>query len=121
MPFSRIYDGEVRSAAASQQLAQAQRDASALRVETEVRTALIRYEAARERLAQFDAALLKDSDRLLEMARYSFEQGASRLVELLSAQRSWIDLHLAYELALADHARALIALETAAGMSSLDW
>ncbi len=121
LPFSKLADGEARAAAAQQQLAQSQRDASRLKVETEVRTAFIRYEAARERLAQYDEALLADSDRLLEMARYSFEQGASRLVELLSAQRSWIDLHLAYEAALADHARALVALETAAGLWDLAW
>ena len=120
LPFSRIYDGEVRAATAQQQVAYAQRDASALRVESEVRAAFIRYEAARARLAQFDQELLADSDRLLQMAQYSFEQGASRLFELLSAQRSWIDLHLAYETALADHARALIALETAAGTWSLN-
>ena len=120
LPFSRIYDGELRAATAQQRVAQAQRDQTALRVETEVRASFIRYEAARARLAQFDQDLLADSDRLLQMAQYSFEQGASRLFELLSAQRSWIDLHLAYEAALADHARALIALETAAGEWSLN-
>lgn len=121
LPFSKLADGETRAALAQQQLAQSQGQASRLKVETEVRTAFIRYLAARERLAQYDEALLGDADRLLEMARYSFEQGASRLVELLSAQRSWIDLHLAYEAALADHARALVALETAAGVWSIDW
>ena len=120
LPFSKLYDGEVRSADAQQRLAAAQREANSLRIEAEVRTALIRYEAARERLSQFDQALLGDSDRLLEMARYSFEQGASRLVELLSAQRSWIDLHLAYESARADHAHALVALEAAAGVWTLE-
>lgn len=121
LPFSKLADGEVRAASAQQQLAQSLREASHLRVESEVRAAFIRYTAARERLAQFDEALLSDSDRLLEMARYSFEQGASRLVELLSAQRSWIDLHLAYEAALAEHARALVTLESAAGLWSIDW
>ena len=35
--------------------------------------------------------------------------------ELLSAPRTWTDTYIAYETALADHAHALIALETAAG------
>ncbi len=121
LPFSRLADGETRAASAQLQLAQSQREASQLKIDIEVRTAFIRYAAARERLAQFDEALLGDSDRLLEMARYSFEQGASRLVELLSAQRSWIDVHLAYEAARADHARALVALETAAGLWNIEW
>lgn len=120
LPFSRVYDGELRAAGAAQQQAHAQYTLTELRVETEVRAAFIRYDAARRRLAQFDEALLKDSDRLLEMARYAFEQGAGRLIELLSAQRSWADLHLAYESALAEHARALIALESAAGIWSLE-
>ena len=121
LPFSKIADGETRSATAQQQLEQSRRTAAGLGVEMEVRTAFIRYQAARDRLAQFDEALLRDSDRLLEMARYSFEQGASRLVELLSAQRSWIDVHLTYEAALADQARALVALETAAGLWNIEW
>jgi outer membrane protein, heavy metal efflux system len=113
LPFSRVYDGEVQSARAGQRQAEAQRAATVVRVTVEIRSALARYEAARARLGQFDDQLLADSDRMLEMARYSYAQGASRLMDLLSAQRTWTETSLAREAALADHARALIALETA--------
>jgi cobalt-zinc-cadmium efflux system outer membrane protein len=114
-----VYDGELRAAAATTDFARLQRAAVLLKVDTEVRAAHIRYQAARERLAQYDEAVLADSDRLLEMARYAFQQGAWRLFELLAAQRTWTELHLGYEAALADHARALVALETAAGFWDL--
>lgn len=119
LPVSRVLNGEVRSAEAGRAQAETQRSAAELRVAGEVRAALARYEAARDRLAQYDQAVLADSDRLLEMARYAFAQGASRLVELLSAQRTWVDTAIAYETARADHAHALIALETAVGMWDL--
>ena len=115
LPVSRVLNGEVQSAEAGRAQAELQRSAAELRVAAEIRAALARYEAARDRLAQYDQSLLADNDRLLEMARYSFSQGASRLIELLAAQRTWTDTYIAYETALADHARALIALETAAG------
>lgn len=119
LPVSRVLNGEVQAAEAGRTQAETQRNAAELRVAGEVRAALARYEAARDRLAQYDQALLADSDRLLEMARYAFSQGASRLVELLSAQRTWVDTYIAYETALADHAHALIALETATGVWDL--
>jgi cobalt-zinc-cadmium efflux system outer membrane protein len=119
LPISRVLNGEVQAAEAGRTQAEAQRAAAELRVAAEIRAALARYDAARERLAQYDEALLADNDRLLEMARYAYAQGASRLIELLSAQRTWTDTYIAYETALADHARALIALETAAGMWDL--
>jgi cobalt-zinc-cadmium efflux system outer membrane protein len=115
LPFSRVFDGELRAAHAAQQQTSAQQDAATLKVTLEVRAALTRYEAAAARLAQFDESLLTDSDRMLEMARYAFAQGSSRLTDLLSAQRTWTETYLAWEAALADHARALVALETAAG------
>ncbi len=114
LPLSHVLSGELQGARAAVQQAEAQRSAAELHATTEVRAALARYEAARDRLAEFDQALLADSDKLLEMARYSFEQGASRLIELLTAQRTWTETYIAYETALADHARALIALESAA-------
>ncbi len=114
LPVSRVFDGEVRAARAGRLQAQSQQAAARLRVTVEIQTALTRYEAARARLAEFDDALLSDSDRMLEMARYAYAQGASRLTELLSAQRTWTETSLAWETALADHARALIAVETAA-------
>ena len=115
LPFSRVFDGEVRAAHAAQQQTGALQDAAKLKVTLEVHAALTRYEAAAARLAQFDEALLSDSDRMLEMARYAFTQGSSRLTDLLSAQRTWTETSLSWEAALADHARALVALETAAG------
>ena len=115
LPLSRVLNGEVQAAEAGRAQAELQRSAAELRVAAEVRAALARYDAARDRLAEYDATLLADNDRLLEMARYAFAQGASRLIELLAAQRTWTDTYIAYETALADHAHALIALETAAG------
>ena len=114
LPLSNILNGEVRSARANQDQASLQNTAAELRVSTEIRAALARYEAARDRLGTYDPSLLADNDRLLEMARYAFDHGASRIIELLSAQRTWTETYLGYETALAEHARALIALQTAA-------
>ena len=60
------------------------------------------------------------ADRALDATRYSYERGAARLIELLDAQRTVDDVYLAYAGALADHAKALVALERAAAMWDVD-
>lgn len=119
LPLAGRFVGEVQAARAQVQAADANREVAELQATAEVQAALVRYEAARTRLDAFDAQVLADGDRLLEMSRTSYVEGASRLVELLSAQRTWIDLRLSVEAARAEAARATIALEAAAGVTSL--
>ena len=109
---------ELKSAQAQVDGAEATREALELQVRADVQAAVLRYDAARARLALFDDAVQADGDRLLAMARTSYTEGRAQLFELLSAQRSWSDLQLAAEAARAESARATITLEAAAGSLS---
>jgi cobalt-zinc-cadmium efflux system outer membrane protein len=115
MPFSRRTHGELDAARAAVQKAETQAQAARRRVEIEVREALARYEATRRSVAVYTGEVLTNADRALEATRYSYERGAARLIELLDAQRTVDDVYLGYTGALADHAKALVALDRAAG------
>jgi outer membrane protein, heavy metal efflux system len=115
IPFSHATHGDVDAAKALASQADTQTLSVKRRVEVEVRQALARYEASRRTVAVYAGEVLANADRALEATRYSYERGNARLVELLDAQRTVDDVYLSYLAALADHAKALVALERASG------
>lgn len=116
LPLSRMYRGELFSAKQGEGLAVASYQAAALRAEVEVQQALVRYKAAVQQLALYTQGVVADADRVLAAILYSYQRGGATLLEVLTAQRTVDDVHLAYFAALAEHARQLIAVEQAAGL-----
>ncbi len=115
IPISRIYRGELDVAHATHRQAEAGSQGAAIRVETDVRQAVAKYEAAAARVKLYDSGVLADADQVLEKTLYNYQRGGSTLVEVLVAQRTDNDVHLAYADALADAAHALIAVQQAVG------
>jgi outer membrane protein, heavy metal efflux system len=115
LPFSRWKNqGEVEAARAARTQAEIQLRAAQLRAEVEIRDAHSKYLAAVQRLQLYRGGLLKDAERVLDARLYAYQRGGATLLELIDAQRTDTDVHLAYSQALADHARALVNLEQAA-------
>jgi outer membrane protein, heavy metal efflux system len=104
------------AASAAQGQAEAQLRAAELKVEVEVRQALVRYQATVDRLKLYTGGILIDADKVLESTTYNYVRGGATLLEVLEAQRTVDDVYLAYYQALTDHAHALIAVEQAAGI-----
>jgi len=121
VPFSRLTHGELDAARASRDQAETQLRSARLRVEVELRQALARYDASARALAIYTGEIVMNADRALEATRYSYERGASRLIELLDAQRTLDEVHVSYVSALADHARALVTVQRAAGIWDIDF
>ena len=119
IPFSRVYKGELEATRAGHRQATAQLQSARLRARSELRQALAHLDAASRRVAIYQAGTLGDADSVLEKMLYSYQRGAATLVEVLIAQRTDSDVHLAFLDALADRARALVAVEQAAGVGNL--
>lgn len=117
LPFSRIYKGELEAARHTLRQTQSQLEATRTRARAELRKALAAFQAASQRVALYDQGTLSDSLSVLEKTLYSYEHGDATLVEVLIAQRTASDVHLAYLDALADRAHALIAVGQAAGLA----
>ena len=117
LPFSRIYKGELEAARHTHRQTQSQLQSTRARARSELRKALALFQAASGRVALYDRGTLSDSLSVLEKILYSYEHGDATLVEVLIAQRTASDVHLAYLDALADRAHALIAVSQSAGLS----
>jgi cobalt-zinc-cadmium efflux system outer membrane protein len=116
LPFSHIYRGELDAAIAGQSQAEWALRSVEVKAEVEVRQAFEKYRAAAERVAIYKSGVLDDADKVLAGTLYSYQRGAATLLEVLDAQRTDNEVHIAYADALADDAHALIALEQAAGI-----
>jgi cobalt-zinc-cadmium efflux system outer membrane protein len=117
LPFSRTWRGELDAALAARRQAVQQHRAARLRAEGELRQALARLQAARAQVATYERATLGDADAVLEKTLYNYQRGGASLTEVLIAQRTATAVHLAYLDALADRARAVVAVQQAAGLS----
>lgn len=116
LPFSRMNHGTVNAAEARVEQVEWAHRAALLRAEVEVRQAHARYVAAAERLARYDTSLRRDAERVLTAGLYGYQRGGSSLIEVLALQRTFDEVTLGYEDALADHARRLVELERAVGI-----
>lgn len=121
LPFSRANRGSLDAAEARLDQAELARRAALLRVEVEVRQAHARYVAAAERLARYDESLRRDAERVLAAGLYGYQRGGSTLIEVLALQRTFDEVTLGYEEALADHARRLVELERAVGVWDVEF
>ncbi len=121
LPFSRLSKADLDGARAAASQAETLVQAARKRVDVEVRQALARYDAARRSVAIYAGGILGNADGALEATRYSYERGAARLIEVLDAQRTVDDVYLGYAGALADRARALVALQRAAAIWDVDF
>lgn len=119
LPFSKAYRGELNAALSSLSQSRVNVEAAEHRAESEVRQAVVRYDAAVKRMALFTEGLLSDADRVLEATLYNYQRGGATLLEVLEAQRTQNEVFLGYLDALSDHARSLVAVELAAGIWDL--
>ncbi len=120
IPFSRAYRGELDAALAGHAQAETQVQAAELRVEVEVRQLYLRYQAAADRAALYAGGLLEGAEQVLDATLYNYQKGGATMLEVLEAERTANEVFLGYYQALADHARALAALEQAVGRWDLD-
>jgi cobalt-zinc-cadmium efflux system outer membrane protein len=121
IPFSKVYRGELDAALAGQSQTKAQVQSAELKVEVEVRQLFVRYKAAVDKAALYTGGLLEGADQVLDATLYNYQRaGGATMLEVLEAQRTVNEVYLGYYQALAEQARALVALEEAVGIWDVD-
>jgi outer membrane protein, heavy metal efflux system len=116
LPLSKVYRGELDAALATEAQGRATVQAAELKIDVEVRQAALRYKAAVDKIGLYTGGLLTDAEQVLDATLYNYQRGGATLLEVLEAQRTLNDVDLSYYEALAEHARALVALEQVVGM-----
>jgi cobalt-zinc-cadmium efflux system outer membrane protein len=116
LKFSNKQKGELKEAYYAQQQSAVQYKQIELQVHTEVINAYYQYEATQKQLQQFNTGLLQNAEAILKGKRYSYERGESSLLEVLLAQRTYIEIQQHYYETLFNNAAALVELERSAGI-----
>lgn len=116
LKFSNNRKGELKEAYYSLQQSEVQYTQIELQVHTEVVQAYYQYEATQKQLQQFNTGLLLDAKAILTGKLYSYQRGESSLLEVLHAQRTYMEVQQHYYETLFNNAVALVTLERSAGI-----
>jgi len=120
MPIPLWYrrQGEIESALGAKR----QTEAEWLRLRNEIEQTVTQHfqdaQTASEQLAVFEEGLLKQAEEALEIAKFSFQQGAASLLDVLDAQRVYRQTLWEYAQARADLSISLAKLERWTGGAS---
>ena len=81
----------------------------------DVQAALDAYQAARGLAERYESGLLAKAQHALDMARYAYRTGATSLLDVLDAVRSYADTRSDYNTALHDYWISAYAIDRAVG------
>jgi outer membrane protein, heavy metal efflux system len=121
IPLSNLNKGGLQTAYYEELQAGKSLQAAKLQAETDVRTAYEQYALSVARAELFASELLGDSERLYKSRLFKLEKGQSTLVEVLDAHQALDQLYLDYYNAIGSRAKAMVALEQAAGIWNVDF
>ena len=110
--FSR-QRGERAEAKAEVAKVAAERDAVRYQVLLETEQAYLDLKTAEEQVILFQGQILPEAKRAFEIAGRSYDEGKLTYLELLEAQRTWIETQIEYSQALFEYRAATAALERA--------
>jgi len=107
--------GQIDEARANVLQVGAERDHLKQKIAQEVDTAIANLKAVSERVKWMQARILPTSKAALEMARQSYDEGKARYLDLLEAQREWVDTQTEYVETLYEYRAAKTQLAHATG------
>jgi outer membrane protein, heavy metal efflux system len=121
LPFSNLNDGNLQAANYTQLQAGVALQATKLLAQADVRIAYERYVLAVAAVKDFEIEILHDADRVYKSRLFKLKEGQNSLVDVLSAHAAINQLYIDYYNALSEQAKALVALESSAGIWDIDF
>jgi cobalt-zinc-cadmium efflux system outer membrane protein len=119
LKFSGLNKGSFQAANLALQQSQTNYEETELQIVSEVIQAYHYLVAQNKKVGHYNLGLVDDASRILQGRIYSYQQGESGLIDVLNAQRTYIELQLNHLEALFEYTAALIELERAAGIWDL--
>jgi cobalt-zinc-cadmium efflux system outer membrane protein len=107
IPFFERNQGEREKARVLKYQAEQNLLATELQVKTEVLNAYRTYYTLRNNLKEYERSLVK-AERILSNVRYSYLRGATSVIDLLEAERSWLDTQQRYYSAIENFRRSYV-------------
>jgi cobalt-zinc-cadmium efflux system outer membrane protein len=121
LPFSNLNDGNLQAANYTQLQAGVALQATKLQAQADVRIAYERYVLAVVAVKDFEVEILHDADGVYKSRLFKLKEGQNSLVDVLSAHAAINQLYIDYYNALSEQAKALVALESSAGIWDIDF
>ncbi len=115
LPIFYQQQGEIRRAEADLRTQTLQRSKVRAQVAQDVSQAFASFESGQKLVERMQGKLLGRAQRARDLARIQYEKGASSLLELLDAERTYIAVHGEYVQDLSLYWTAVAQLEQAAG------
>jgi len=119
LKFSNFNKGSLQTAELAVKQNQTLVKETELQVTAEVIRAYNDFYAQDQKVENFNMSLIEDAGKILNGRIYSYQQGDSGLLDVLNAQRTYIELKINYIEALFSYTSALIELERASGIWDL--
>lgn len=120
LPITRIWRGELDAAHASEDRSVAEAKSIAVRLESEIRRAVVLYSASAARAKVYTGGgVLADADAVLDKSLFNYQRGGATQIEVLVAQRTVNDVYLSYYDALADSGHAYVEVVQTTGVGDI--
>jgi cobalt-zinc-cadmium efflux system outer membrane protein len=116
LPVFNRNQGEIERAAAEELVARHEVEKLRLAIPQEVRSAVTSLAIARERVARFEEAFLRQAREARHAAEVSFREGAASLLEFLEAERTYVQTEREHLAALRDVNTAAFDVTRAAAL-----
>ncbi|GAB3552634.1 TolC family protein [Spirosoma fluminis] len=95
LPVYNRNQGEIQKSRVLQEQASQTATLTQARIRSEVETAYQSFMTSRRNIDRY-TGIRRDADRVLASVRYAYLRGATTLIDLLEAQRSWFDTQTTY-------------------------
>lgn len=115
LPIWSRNQGEVQKSKVSRNQAQQDFESTAQIAQTEIIAAYQSCNVARESVQSFQSLLAK-SDQILSSVRYAYLRGGTTIVDLLEAQRSWLDARQQYYRLVQQYRQSYLQLLFSSGL-----
>jgi len=117
--FSNLNRGSLQAADLAVKQSQTIYEETELQITSEVTQAYCNFIGQNKKVEHYNLGLVEDAGKILQGRIYSYQHGESGLIEVLNAQRTYIELQLNHLEALFEYTAALIELERSTGIWDL--
>ncbi len=121
LKFSNRRDAGLKTALYEERQAELEYDMVELELEKEITQAYRNYLTKQKQIQRFENGMLDEAKQVFEGIKYSYQRGASSLLEVLDAQRTYNETQQAYAETLFGYAESLVELEKAVGIWDIDF
>jgi len=116
LKYSSLNKGSLKAADLAVRQSQTLYEETELQITSEVIRAYNDFIAQSRSVEHYNMGLVEDAGKILQGRIYSYQHGESGLIDVLNAQRTYMELQLNHLEALFGYTAALIELERAAGI-----